>query len=191
VQREIVGLINEHGPFAVGISGEDAHLFEAARRLADVNGEAVDIGLVGDITEVRPAFVTALLDDNLIPVVSSIGLGAGGEIYNVNADAAAAALARALPAEKLIMLTDVDGLYADWPNSQEVIRTIHATELAGLLPSLDSGMVPKMQACLDAVLAGVPRAHVIDGRLPHSLLLEVFTDIGVGTMVLPDGAEDA
>jgi acetylglutamate kinase len=191
VQREIVGLVNEHGPFAVGISGEDAHLFEAERRLAEVNGEPVDIGLVGDITEVRPAFVTALLDDNLIPVVSSIGLGAGGEIYNVNADAAAAALARALPAEKLIMLTDVDGLYADWPNSQEVIRTIHATELAGLLPSLDSGMVPKMQACLDAVLAGVPRAHVIDGRLPHSLLLEVFTDIGVGTMVLPDGAEDA
>lgn len=191
VQREIVGYINEHGPFAVGISGEDAHLFTAHRRLADVAGQAVDIGLVGDITEVRPAFVEALLDDGFIPVVSSIGLGVRGEIYNVNADAAAGALAAALHAEKLIMLTDVDGLYADWPASDEVIRTVYASELAAMLPGLDSGMLPKMQACLDAVLAGVPRAHVIDGRLAHSLLLEVFTDVGVGTMVLPDGAEDA
>ena len=191
VQREIVGLINEHGPYAVGISGEDAHLFTARKRLATVDGESIDIGLVGDIAEVRPAFVETLLADNLIPVVSSIGLGAGGEVYNVNADAAAAALAAALPAEKLIMLTDVEGLYADWPASDEVIRTINATELRELLPTLASGMVPKMQACLDAVTAGVPRAHVIDGRLPHSLLLEVFTDIGVGTMVLPDGAVDA
>lgn len=191
VQREIVGHINEHGPFAVGISGEDAHLFIAQQRLADIAGQPVDIGLVGDITEVRPSFVTALLDDNLIPVISSIGLGEHGEIYNVNADAAAGALAAALPAEKLIMLTDVEGLYADWPSSDEVVRTIYAGELAAMLPALDSGMLPKMQACLDAVLAGVPRAHVIDGRLPHSLLLEVFTDVGVGTMVLPDGAEDA
>ncbi len=191
VQREIVGLINEHGPYAVGISGEDAHLFTAVQRLAMVDGERIDIGQVGDIAEVRPDFVTTLLNDNLIPVVSSIGLGSDGAVYNVNADAAAAALAAALPAEKLIMLTDVEGLYVNWPESQEVVRTINATELSALLPSLAAGMVPKMQACLDAVTSGVSRAHVIDGRLPHSLLLEVFTDVGVGTMVLPDGAVDA
>jgi acetylglutamate kinase len=191
VQREIVGLVNEHGPYAVGISGEDAHLFTAAKRHAVVDGEQVDVGLVGRITEVRPDFVRTLLDDGLIPVVSSIGLGADGQIYNVNADTAAAALAVALRAEKLVVLTDVAGLYADWPASDEVVRTLSASELAELLPGLAAGMVPKMQACLDAVLSGVPRAHVIDGRLPHSLLLEVFTDVGVGTMVLPDGAEDA
>ncbi len=190
VQREIVGLINEHGPYAVGISGEDAHLFSARKRLVVADGETIDIGLVGDISEVRPSFVNTLLSDNLVPVVSSIGLGENGEVYNVNADAAAAALAAALQAEKLIVLTDVEGLYADWPASDEVISSIHAGELAGLLPSLSSGMVPKMQACLEAVQGGVPRAHVIDGRLPHSLLLEVFTDVGVGTMVLPDGVEE-
>jgi acetylglutamate kinase len=183
--------VNEHGPYAVGISGEDAHLFTAAKRHAVVDGEQVDVGLVGRITEVRPDFVRTLLDDGLIPVVSSIGLGADGQIYNVNADTAAAALAVALRAEKLVVLTDVAGLYADWPASDEVVRTLSASELAELLPGLAAGMVPKMQACLDAVLSGVPRAHVIDGRLPHSLLLEVFTDVGVGTMVLPDGAEDA
>jgi acetylglutamate kinase len=191
VQREIVGLINEHGPYAVGISGEDAHLFTATKRLALVDGEEVDIGLVGRISEVRPDFVRTLLDDGFIPVVSSIGLGTDGQIYNVNADTAASALAVALGAEKLIVLTDVAGLYADWPHSDEVVRTVHAGELAALLPGLASGMVPKMRACLDAILGGVPRAHVIDGRLPHSLLLEVFTDIGIGTMVLPDGAVDA
>ncbi len=191
VQREIVGLINEHGPFAVGISGEDAHLFTARKRLVQADGESIDIGLVGDIDEVRPDFVTSLLADNFIPVVSSIGLGENGEVFNVNADAAAAALAVAMDAEKLVVLTDVEGLYADWPASDEVISSLRASELTQLLPTLSSGMVPKMQACLDAVQGGVSRAHVIDGRQPHSLLLEVFTDVGVGTMVLPDGAEDA
>lgn len=191
VQREVVGLINEHGPYAVGISGEDAHLFAATKRYARVDGEAVDVGLVGHIEEVRPDFVRNLLDDGLIPVVSSIALGTAGEIYNVNADTAAAALAVALQAEKLVVLTDVPGLYANWPATDEVVRTLHVSDLAELLPDLATGMVPKMRACLDAVRGGVPRAHVIDGRLPHSLLLEVFTDIGVGTMVLPDGAEDA
>lgn len=191
VQREIVGLINGHGPYAVGISGEDAHLFTATKRHAVIDGEQVDIGLVGQISEVRPDFVRTLLDDGFIPVVSSIGLGTDGQIYNVNADTAASALAIALGAEKLVVLTDVAGLYADWPQSDEVVRTLHAGELAALLPGLSAGMVPKMRACLDAILGGVPRAHVIDGRLPHSLLLEVFTDVGIGTMVLPDGAQDA
>lgn len=187
VQREIVSLINEHGPFAVGVSGEDAHLFTATKRLAEVDGVLTDIGLVGDISEVRPDLVTDLLDDGLIPVVSSIGVGDDGQIYNVNADAAAAALAVALQAHKLLMLTDVEGVYANWPESTDVIRTLSLTELNELIPDLSAGMIPKMQACATAIGGGVQRAHVVDGRIPHSVLLEVFTSEGFGTMVLPDG----
>ncbi len=186
VQREIVTLINAHGPYAVGLSGEDAHLFLAEKRGTVVDGQDVDLGLVGDVVEVRPDFVVDLLDDGLIPVVSTVAPDADGTVHNVNADTAAAALAEALGAEKLVVLTDVAGLYADWPASSEVAATITATKLRALLPSLESGMVPKMEACLRAVEGGVPRAHVIDGRVPHGLLVEVFTDSGVGTMVLPD-----
>jgi acetylglutamate kinase len=185
VQRELVGLINEHGPFAVGLSGEDAHLFTAERRSATVDGEQVDIGQVGDVVDVRPDFVSRLLDDGLIPVVSTVARDADGTSFNVNADTAAAALAVALGAEKLVVLTDVEGLYANWPDPESVIRTITAGELAPMLPNLESGMVPKMEACLRAVEGGVPRAHVIDGRVEHCVLLEVFTDQGIGTMVLP------
>jgi acetylglutamate kinase len=188
VQRDVVGLLNAHGPYAVGLSGEDAHLFTAERRAVVVDGEAVDIGLVGDVVEVRPDFVVRLLDDGLVPVVSSVARGVDGAVYNVNADTAAAALAVALGADKLVVLTDVEGLYADWPSSQEVIRTIGVSALEEILPSLDSGMVPKMEACVRAVRGGVPRAHVIDGRLAHAVLLEVVTSSGVGTMVLPDDA---
>ena len=185
VQREIVSLVNAHGPYAVGLSGEDAHLFRAERRGLVVDGEEVDLGLVGDVVEVRPDFVEDLLDEGLIPVVSTVAPDADGLIYNVNADTAAAALAIALGAEKLVVLTDVAGLYADWPASTDVIAEISAPRLAAMLPSLDAGMIPKMEACLRAVEGGVPRAHVIDGRVPHGLLVEVFTDEGVGTMVLP------
>ena len=185
VQRELVGLINEHGSYAVGLSGEDAHLFTAERRGAMVDGQQVDIGQVGDVVDVSPGFVTQLLDDGFIPVVSTVARGVDGTSYNVNADTAAAALAIALGAEKLVVLTDVDGLYANWPDPESVIRTITADELGPMLPSLESGMVPKMEACLRAVQGGVPRAHVIDGRVAHCVLLEVFTDTGIGTMVLP------
>ncbi|ROO84077.1 N-acetylglutamate kinase [Actinocorallia herbida] len=185
VNREVVGLVNAHGPYAVGMSGEDAHLFTAEKLHAIVDGEPVDIGQVGEIVKVDPGAVQSLLNDGRIPVISSVARGVDGQIYNVNADTAAAALAAALGATKLIVLTDVEGLYADWPNSDEVIRSLTAAELEELLPGLSSGMVPKMGACLHAVSNGVPQAHVLDGRVPHSLLLEVFTDEGVGTMVVP------
>lgn len=187
VQRDLVGLINEHGPYAVGLSGEDAHLFTAERRTATVDGVAVDIGQVGDVVEVRPDFVHQLLDDGLIPVVSTVARDREGNSYNVNADTAAAALAISLGAEKFVVLTDVEGVYANWPDRDSLIATLTVGELSGMLPTLESGMVPKMEACLRAVQAGVPRAHVIDGRVEHSVLLEVFTDSGIGTMVVPEG----
>jgi len=185
VQREVAGLVNAHGPFAVGLSGEDANLFTATRRPAVVDGEEVDVGLVGDIAHVEPGAVQALLADGRIPIVSSVARGADGHVYNVNADTAAAALAVALGAEKLVVLTDVEGLYADWPAREQVLPEIRADDLAAMLPALSSGMVPKMEACLRAVRGGVPAAHVLDGRVPHALLLEVFTDEGIGTMVVP------
>lgn len=185
VQRELVSLINRHGPFAVGMSGEDAHLFTAKQRFAYVDGAPVDIGRVGDIVEVRPELVTGLLDDGLIPVVSSIARDSAGNTYNINADAAAAALALAIGAKKLVMLTDVPGMYRSWPDDPTVVPVITVEVLRSILPTLASGMIPKMAACVDAVAGGVDRAHVIDGTVPHSMLVEVFTDAGVGTMVVP------
>ncbi|WP_067841851.1 acetylglutamate kinase [Nocardia lijiangensis] len=185
VGRELVGLINAHGPYAVGISGEDAGLFTATRRTVDVDGEPTDIGLVGDVTEVNPDAVLDLIGAGRIPVVSTIAPDADGVVHNINADTAAAALAEGIGAEKLVVLTDVEGLYTDWPDRSSLTSRIDADELAALLPSLDAGMVPKMEACLRAVLGGVPTAHVIDGRVPHSVLLELFTGEGIGTMVTP------
>ena len=188
VNRDVVGLINAFGPFAVGMSGEDARLLTAERRGALVDGELIDVGQVGDVTEVRPATVTALLDAGHIPVVAGVARGAAGDrdtIYNVNADTAAAAMAMAMNAEKLVILTDVEGLYANWPDTDEVISELSADELAVLMPGLASGMVPKMEACLRAVRGGVPQAHVLDGRVEHALLREIFTDSGIGTMVTP------
>ena len=186
VQREIVRDINEHGPLAVGMSGEDGGLLNAVRPKPPSTG-LVDVGLVGDIDEVRPEPILSLLDQGLIPVISTVARGADGETLNVNADTAAGAIAVALGAQKLVMLTDVEGLYRDWPTSDEVIASLTGNELRDLLPTLASGMVPKMEACLRSVDAGVSRAHVIDGRVRHSLLVEVFTDQGVGTMVVPGG----
>jgi len=185
VGRELVNLINTHGPFAVGMSGEDAHLFTAHRRTATVDGEQVDIGLVGDVGRVNADAINDIIAAGRIPVVSSVAPNGSGVVHNLNADTAAAALAEALGADKLIVLTDVAGLYRSWPASDDIITTIRANELADLLPALSSGMVPKMEACLRAVRGGVNRATIIDGRVPHGLLLEMLTDEGVGTMVLP------
>jgi len=185
VQRELVGLINEHGPLAVGLSGEDAGLFTAEATGTVVDGEEVDLGLVGEVAQVRPEAVLDLIEAGRIPVVSSVAPDVGGVVHNVNADAAAAALAAALGAEKLLVLTDVEGLYLDWPDPEEVIGEISPEALEEILPTLASGMIPKMGACLQAVRGGVPRATVVDGRQEHAVLLELFTNEGVGTQVLP------
>jgi acetylglutamate kinase len=185
VGRELVGLINQHGPFAVGLSGEDARLFTAVRRPALVDGEPVDIGQVGDVAQVDTSAVDDLIAAGRIPVVASVAPDADGVVHNVNADTAAAALAVALAARKLVVLTDVPGLYRNWPDTSSLTSEITAADLEKLMPSLESGMVPKMEACLRAVQGGVPAAHVVDGRVPHSTLLEVFTSEGLGTMVIP------
>ena len=187
VQRRLVTMLNARGPLAVGLSGEDGGLFRGKRRSAIVDGEEVDVGQVGDVSAVDPAAVAELLAAGRIPVVSTIAVDEDDttQILNINADTAASALAVAIGATKLVVLTDVEGLYAAWPDRSSLVRRIGTQALAELLPGLSSGMVPKMEACLRAVDAGVPQAHVIDGRAPHALLLEIFTTEGVGTMVLP------
>jgi acetylglutamate kinase len=185
VGRELVGLINQHGPHAVGLSGEDARLFTAVRRGAVIDGEEVDIGQVGDVDRVDTSAVDDLIAAGRIPVIATVAPDADGVLHNVNADTAASALAVALGARKLVVLTDVPGLYTNWPDTSSLTSEIDADALEKLLPSLESGMVPKMEACLRAVRGGVPAAHVVDGRVAHSTLLEVFTEEGFGTMVVP------
>ncbi|MGO1622723.1 acetylglutamate kinase [Flaviflexus sp.] len=188
VQRELVSRINQDAPYAVGMSGEDAGLLKGRKRYIDIDGQKVDLGQVGDVHEVNPASLHDLIDNGRIPVVSTIAMDIEGDgILNVNADTAAAAIASALGANKLLMLTDVEGLYLDWPNKDSLVSEINASELAELLPKLDAGMKPKMEAALHAIDAGVQAAHIIDGRMAHSMLLEIFTDAGVGTRVTKVG----
>ncbi len=192
VGRELVGLLNQHGPLAVGLSGEDAGLLGARkRRTLDQEGNAVDLGLVGDVESVNPSAVTDILDAGRIPVVSTVApdLDVESQILNVNADTAASAIAVALQAHKLVILTDVEGIYASWPDRDSLLSQLPLSDAKDLLATVDSGMIPKLEACIRAVRDGVPQAHVIDGRQPHSLLLEVFTDEGIGTMVVPDQPE--
>ncbi|MCL3778605.1 MULTISPECIES: acetylglutamate kinase [unclassified Actinomyces] len=193
VQRELVSLLNATGSAAVGISGEDGGLLRARQRLATVDGESVDVGLVGDVVEVNPRAVNDLLDQGRIPVISSVApvLSDTTTVLNVNADTAAAAVAIALRAQKLIMLTDVEGLYSSWPDRSSLVSRIGTDALEALLPELGSGMIPKMEACLRAVRGGVGQAHVVDGRQPHSMLLEIVTDDGVGTVVYPEHSTSA
>ena len=186
VQRELVGLINAERPYAIGLSGEDGGLLTAELRRATVAGKPVDVGLVGDVAAVNTAAVEDLLKAGRIPVISTIAPDRDGQVLNLNAHTAAAALAAALGARKLMVLTDVEGLYAKWPDPSTLIKEIPLSKLEKMLPHLEAGMVPKMEACARAVRAGVRQAHVIDGRRPHSMLLEVFTNEGVGTLVHPD-----
>jgi acetylglutamate kinase len=206
VGRELVGLINSHGPYAVGMSGEDGGLLRAVRTGTVVDGEEVDLGLVGEVVGVDPAGIVDILDAGRIPVISTVapeitdaGTGVAGtarfqptgQVLNVNADTAAAAVASALGASKLVILTDVEGLYANWPDKSSLISSLTASELRDMLPRLESGMIPKMAACLKAIDEGVERAHIVDGRLPHSMLLETFTTAGIGTQVVPDEETNA
>jgi acetylglutamate kinase len=202
VGRELVGLINSHGPYAVGMSGEDGGLLRAVRTGTMIDGEEVDLGLVGEVVGVNPEGILDILAAGRIPVISTVApeieeaggaddergqrVQTTGQVLNVNADTAAAALAEALGASKLVILTDVEGLYANWPDRSSLISSLTASELRRLLPSLESGMIPKMEACLKAIDGGVEQAHIVDGRLPHSMLLETFTTAGIGTQVVPD-----
>jgi acetylglutamate kinase len=192
VQRELVYLLNATGPYAVGLSGEDASLFNAVRRGTVVDGVEVDLGHVGEVVSVNAEPITQLMDAGRIPVISSVAPEVDehgritGEILNVNADTAAAEVAVALGAEKFVALTDVEGLYANWPDRNSLISSLTASELREMLPRLESGMIPKMTAALRAVEGGVRRASVVDGRSAHTCLLEIFTDTGIGTQLTPD-----
>jgi len=185
ISAQLATLIQEAGAKTLVMSGEDANLFRAEKTALETEGGPVDIGLVGEVTQVNPRIVLEALEAGKIPVISTVAPTTSGELLNVNADLAAAALAVALGAEKLMVLTDVPGLYSDWPNRDSLVSEITSKELETMLPTLESGMIPKMQSCLKAVQGGVPTAHVIDGRTPHSILLEIFTVTGVGTIVLP------
>ncbi|MEN2737841.1 acetylglutamate kinase [Microbacterium sp. X-17] len=188
INPQLVSKINAHGPVATGLSGEDAGLFGGRRRGVVIDGVEHDLGRVGDVVTVDPQPVLDQLAAGRIPVVSGIApdLDHPGDSLNVNADAAAAALAIALDAAKLVILTDVPGLYADWPDRSSLVSHLTAAELRALMPRLESGMIPKMQACLDAVDAGVDTAAIIDGRVPHSVLVEIFTQKGIGTEVVAE-----
>lgn len=185
ISANLAQLIQSAGADAQVLSGEDANLFRAEKTYLSSEHGPIDIGLVGEVTQVNPRVVFEALDAGRIPVISTVAPDANGQLLNVNADLAASSLAIALGAEKLMVLTDVPGLYSDWPNRDSLVSEINAAELEVLIPKLESGMIPKMQACLTAVNGGVPQAHVIDGRTPHSILLEIFTVSGFGTMVLP------
>jgi acetylglutamate kinase len=185
ISAGLASLVEAAGAKAVVLSGEEANLFRAEKTTFDQAGNPLDVGLVGEVTQVNPRVVLEALATGVVPIISTVAPGADGQLLNVNADLAAASLAVALGAEKLLLLTDVAGLYSNWPSKDSLISEIRVPELTELLPQLESGMIPKMQACLNALAGGVPRAHIIDGRTPHSILLEIFTSSGVGTLVLP------
>jgi len=186
ISADVVERIGRYGIESRALNGFDEGLFRAVRRRADVDGQSVDLGHVGDVSDVDPSVITAAIEQSVIPVVSSIAPEdvTDSPGLNVNADQAASQLAIALGASKLVLLTDVPGLYAHWPDTSEVVSTITTDALSELLPQLEAGMIPKMSACLEAVRGGVEKAAIIDGRLGHSVLLEIFTPTGIGTEVV-------
>ncbi len=185
VNKEIVSLINGHGTLAVGLSGEDGNLLRARKRTHFVDGDEVDLGFVGEVDRVNPGILNNLIRDEFIPVVASIGVDGAGQSYNINADLVAGALAEALQADKLIYLTDVDGIYRDFEDKSSLIPELGVAEGEDLIREggLSSGMLPKMQSCMEALRSGVRRAHIINGTINHALLLELYTDAGIGTML--------
>jgi acetylglutamate kinase len=183
ISAQLAGMISDFGAETVILSGEDQDLLKASKIKGQSPEGEVDLGLVGEVRTVNPRAILEALNQGKVPVISSVAPDGSGQLLNVNADLAAASIAVALGAEKLMVLTDVPGLYANWPDRESLLSEITRDELIELLPRLESGMVPKMQACLSAVTGGVPKAHVIDGREPHSILLEIFTEAGVGTQV--------
>jgi acetylglutamate kinase len=183
ISKNLANFIEESGAQTVVLSGEDDSLFRAVKVKGQTLEGEVDLGLVGEVKTVNPRAVLQALDQGKVPVISSVAPSNQGQLLNVNADLAASALAIALGADKLMVLTDVSGLYANWPEIDSLLSEISISELTELMPKLESGMIPKMQACLRAVQGGVPKAHIIDGRQPHSILLEIFTKAGVGTQV--------
>ena len=184
IGAQLASQIESFGARAKVLSGEDENLFKAQVKKAHTAEGEIDLGLVGEVSSVNPGVVLRAIESGIVPVISTVAPTVQGQLLNVNADLAASSLAVALGAEKLMVLTDVPGLYADWPNRDSLVSEISIGELRELLPKLESGMIPKMQACLRAVEGGVPKAHIIDGREPHSILLEIFTESGVGTQVL-------
>jgi len=182
--KELVALLNQKGGKAIGICGIDGNLIFAKKHYEDVNGEKIDIGQVGDVISINAKVLEMLAKDEFIPVVAPIGVGENGESYNINADTVAAEIAKAIKAEKLMFMTDVEGLKID-KNSEEIISAISANEVIGMIKSgqIDGGMIPKVLGCIDALESGVGRTHILDGRIPHCILLEIFTDKGIGTMI--------
>lgn len=190
INKDIVGMINDIGGQAVGLSGKDGNLLVADKKMgrirnADGTEETVDIGLVGEVRQVNPGIVNTVIREGYIPVVAPVAVGEGGHSYNVNADSAAGALAVALKADKLVILTDVEGILADRNDKSSLISTITRQQVPGLVEKgiIDGGMIPKVECCVSALQGGVGTTHILDGRVPHSVLLEIFTDRGVGTMV--------
>ena len=183
IQKDIVNAINSMKSMAVGISGDEFDLIQVKKMMID---QTIDIGFVGDVERVDIKQIIEVLESGEIPVISSLGIDNKGQIFNVNADSAASAIAKSLRANKLVLLTDVAGLLGNYPDETTLINTLSLSELEKMIPNLDSGMRPKMESCFEAVSSGVSRAHVIDGRKPHALLVEVFTDSGTGTMITKD-----
>ncbi len=190
VNTDLVGRLNQLGAKAVGLSGKDGKLITARKHLADVYEDGkvnlVDVGLVGNVEHINTELIRILLDNGFIPVIAPTGIGAKGEVYNINADVAAGEIAGALDAEKLLVLTDVKGIYSNYPDEDSFLTTMsfeHAQELI-IRGSVEGGMIPKVSSCITALVKGAKKAHIIDGRIPHSILLEILSDKGVGTEVV-------
>ena len=186
VQNQLVENINKLKPIAIGVSGDEDNVIRAEKKSLIQDGLEMDLGLVGQISDIDAKKIIDMLEKNCIPVISCLGIDKSGKVLNINADEGASAMAKFLGAQKFVLLTDVVGLLENYPDEKSLIQTISVQDLQKIIPNLDKGMRPKMEACLDAVINGVSRAHVIDGRKSHALLVEVFTDSGTGTMVVKD-----